>query len=113
MACVNAADLMGRQSLQARDSLLRYVVAGPHPFPIPRQIARFYLDEIRESEFIQYWESLLPGDRTYLFYLARKAAMNKGQVVAGLYLNELKRKLPRQRWDYFRIIKILNNLDNW
>ena len=113
MAAIEAADLIGRKSRDQRDSLLRIVISEPHPFPVPRLIARFYLGDVRENDFKGKWETFFPGDETYLFYLARKAAMNKEQVIAGLFLNELKRSLPKHRWDYFRVLKIINNLENW
>ncbi len=113
MASIEAADLMGRKNVRQRDSLLSTVVSEPHPFPVPRLIARFYLGEIRENEFKEKWDRFFPKDRTYLFYLARKAAINKEQIIAGLFLNELKRSLPKQRWDYFKAMKIINNLENW
>ncbi|MBN1576617.1 MAG: protein kinase [Chitinispirillaceae bacterium] len=113
MAAIEAADCIGRKNIRQRDSLLQTVITGAHPFPLPRLIARYYLGIIRETEFKGQWEKFFPGDRGYLFYLARKAAVNKEQVIAGIYLNELKRSLPKQRWDYFRAIKIINNLENW
>jgi hypothetical protein len=76
-------------------------------------IARYYLGMIRENEFKERWEQFFPGDYSYLIYLARKASSNSEDVVAGLYLNNLKKKLPKRRWNYFRVLKILNNLENW
>ncbi|MBN1758473.1 MAG: protein kinase [Chitinispirillaceae bacterium] len=113
MAAVEAADLIGRQNVVQRDSILRSVITGHHPFPVPRLIARFYVDSLRENEFKERWERFFPGDRSYLFYFARKAIMNNEQVVAGIYLNDLRRKLTKQRWDYFKVIKIINNIENW
>ncbi|MBN1308149.1 MAG: tetratricopeptide repeat protein, partial [Chitinispirillaceae bacterium] len=113
MAAIEAADCVGRKNLRQRDSLLQTIADGAHPFPLPRLIARFYLGVIPETDFKEKWEKAFPGDRGYLFYLARKAAINKEQVVARIYLNELKRSLPKHRWDYFRAIKIINNLENW
>ena len=113
MAAVEAADLTGRTNPVVRDSLLQVVITAHHPFPLPRMIAGFYLDSLRENEFKERWERFFPGNRAYLFYFARKAMMNKEQVVAGIYLNDLRRKLPKQRWDYFKVIKIINNLENW
>lgn len=113
MAAVEAADLIGRENTAARDSLLNVVATAGHPFPLPRMIAKLYLDTLREIGFKEQWEVLYPGDRTYLYYLARKAAMKHEQVVATIYLNELKRSLSKQRWLYFKVLKILNNIENW
>lgn len=113
MAAVEAADLIGRKNGLGRDSLLNVVVSGPHPFPVPRMIARLYLGEMPENRFKEKWERFFPDDRSYLICLARKAMIHKEQIVAGLYLNDLKRKLPRRHWNYFRTVKILNNLENW
>jgi len=113
MAAVEAADLIGRDNPQQRDSLLQTVVSADHPFPLPRLIANLYLDSLREIGFKDRWELLYPGDKTYLYYLARKAAMKNEQVVASIYLNELKRSLPKQRWLYFKVLKIINNVANW
>jgi len=113
MAAVEAADLIGREDPVLRDSMLNVVATAEHPFPLPRLIANLYLDTLREIGFKERWEVLYPGDRTYLYYLARKAALKDEQIVATIYLNELKRSLPKQRWIYFKVIKILNNIENW
>jgi serine/threonine protein kinase/tetratricopeptide (TPR) repeat protein len=113
MAAIEVADIMGKDNAAYRDSLLNYVATGSHPFPLPRLIANLYLDTLREMGFKERWEALYPGDRTYLYYLARKAAMKNESVVATIYLNELKRNLSKQRWLYFRVLKVLNNVDNW
>lgn len=113
MAAVAAAELYDAKNAALRDSLLRAVVSESHPFPVPRLIARYYLDQIRDSEFKEQWEQLFPDDRSYLLIFARKAVFNNEKVVAALYLNDLKRNLPVQRWNYFRVLKIRANLDRW
>jgi tetratricopeptide (TPR) repeat protein len=113
MAAVEAADLIGREDAPRRDSLLGVVISEPHPFPVPRMIARLYLGILPENRFKELWERFFPGDRSYLIYLARKAMINKEQIVAGLYLNDFKRQLVKRHWDYFKTLKILHNLENW
>lgn len=113
MAAIEAADLIGRERPTARDSLLRETAKDTYPFPVPRMIANLYLGVLPEKEFKARWEMFFPGDDTYLMYLGRKAAINHEQVVAGIYLKELKRKLPKRRWDYFKALKIVNNIANW
>lgn len=113
LAAVDAADCIGQEDIVRRDSLLSLVAAPEHPFPLPRLIAQLYLDTLREIGFKERWEQLYPGDRTYLYFLARKAAMRKEHVVAAIYLNELKRALPKQRWMYFKVVRILGNVENW
>jgi serine/threonine protein kinase/tetratricopeptide (TPR) repeat protein len=113
MAAIEAADLIGRERPAARDSLLRETAAANYPFPVPRMIANLYLGNLPEKEFKARWEMFYPGDDTYLMYLGRKAAINDEQVVAGIYVKELKRKLSKRRWDYFKTLKIVNNIENW
>ena len=113
LSVVDAADLKGQQEILIRDSLLQTVIMGEHPFPLPRLVARFYLDSIRESDFREQWSKIAPDDRSYLFYLARKAIMNNEHIVAAIYLNDLRRNIPRLRWEYFKATRMLNNKNNW
>jgi serine/threonine protein kinase/tetratricopeptide (TPR) repeat protein len=113
MSGVRAAELLYRDSLDISRKILMDVYTSPNPFPEPRLIAGFYLGEISESQFISQWDLLYPGDRYYLYYLARKAnLMDKTEVSLG-YLEELKKNMPVHSFRYFKVLKIINNMSRW
>lgn len=113
IAAIKIGEILYRDSSQYGDSLFSLVVSGEHPFPGPRLIAQFYLGQITESTFKTEWNRLFPGSRLYLYYFARKAVFRDESVVATLYLKEFRNNLSKKSWDYFRTIKILNNLNRW
>jgi hypothetical protein len=98
---------------ESADSIFADVVNAPHPFPLPRLIARYYLGAIPEPQFLEQWNVLLPGDKYYLYHIARKAIMDREMPVARIYLNEFKQYLAPSSWRYMQIYQILNNLDRW
>ncbi|MDO5577049.1 MAG: tetratricopeptide repeat protein, partial [Fibrobacter sp.] len=113
IAAIKIGEILYRDSSQYGDSLFSLVVSGEHPFPGPRLIAQFYLGQITESTFKTEWNRLFPDSRLYLYYFARKAVFKDESVVATLYLKEFRNNLSKKSWDYFRTIKILNNLNRW
>ena len=86
------------------------VVSSPHPFALPRRIARFYKGDISEEELESWWTSVFPGNKEYLDYFAKKALMDKDQREAGVYWEELKQGLSPNTWAAVRINKSLSLL---
>ncbi|MBN1604777.1 MAG: protein kinase [Chitinispirillaceae bacterium] len=113
MAIVKAGELLMKDSAQQSAVLFTEATSDSQPFPIPRLVAQFYKGSITESEFKTLWQHFFPKDNMYLYHFARKAYLSNEQVVAKLYLNELKRKLSRRTWHYFKALKIINNIERW
>ncbi|MCX7727573.1 MAG: hypothetical protein N2053_12080, partial [Chitinispirillaceae bacterium] len=80
------------------------------PFPIPRLIAKYYIGLLSEEEFIEKWKMFYPQDNSYLFFLVNKAILEKEHHKARVYLTELKKKTPKNEWNYFRALRIYNNI---
>jgi serine/threonine protein kinase/tetratricopeptide (TPR) repeat protein len=110
---IKASELLMKDSAGQSNIILSEVESDVHPFPIPHLIASFYKGKIPESVFKTQWQQFFPGDNMYLYYFAKKAAFSGEQVVARLYLNELKRNTSKKTWRYFQVLKILNNFDRW
>jgi tetratricopeptide (TPR) repeat protein len=113
MAAVKLGELAARDTTASTTKYFEEVATGMHPFPLPRLIARFYLEQISEAQFKAAWNTLFPGDFLYLYYCARKAMFKKETVVARIYLNDLKKNVSQLSWDYFLACKVFNNLDKW
>ncbi|MCL2182510.1 MAG: serine/threonine-protein kinase [Chitinispirillia bacterium] len=96
-----------------RVPLLHEIAGGPHPFPLPRIIAAYYLDKITEIEFQTYWESLFPGDSWCLYYIARKLLLQGNPEEAVSVLRVLQRQLPMASWHTFQVLKILHSTERW
>ncbi|HEX2957550.1 MAG TPA: protein kinase [Chitinispirillaceae bacterium] len=110
---IKMSELLMKDSTDQSNAMLAEVESDTHPFPIPHLIASFYKGKIAESVFKTKWQQFFPGDNMYLYYFARKASFSNEQVVAKLYLNELKRNTSKKTWRYFQVLKILNNFDRW
>ncbi len=113
MAGIKLGELASRDSLQNGMKYFEAVVRGAHPFPIPRLIARFYLGEVNENQFRAAWNLLCPDDHTYLYYFARKAMFKQEEVVARIYLQDLKQNVPSESWYYMVANRAMNNLKKW
>ncbi|MBN1129347.1 MAG: protein kinase [Chitinispirillaceae bacterium] len=113
MAALKLGELGSRDSQQNYARFFESVARGPHPFPLPRLIALFYLGEVNESRFKAVWNQLYPNDYSHLFYFARKAMFKKEEVVARIYLEDLKQNVPSQSWHYFVAHKAVADLKNW
>jgi serine/threonine protein kinase/tetratricopeptide (TPR) repeat protein len=114
MAGIKLGELGSRDSLQqAYSKYFESVARGQHPFPLPRLIARFYLGEVNESQFKAVWDILYPDDFSYLFYFARKAMFKKEEVVARIYLDDLRHNVAPLSWNNLLALKAINNLRRW
>lgn len=113
MAGVKAAELLFRDSSQTSRAILREIISGPHPFPIPRLTAKYLLGELSASQFKYQWSAVYPDDRYYLYFIAWKANLENQSAEAAVYLDELKRSLNVRTWRYFQTIQILNNMSRW
>lgn len=82
------------------------VVKSPHPFVLPRMIARYYLDLISDDEFLEFWDSMFPDDIGYQLYFANKAIQNRQKETAEMYLASLEETLPSPSWQLMQV----NNL---
>lgn len=114
MAAIRAGELAVNDSTPP-DSvpLFRKIVESPHPFPLPRLVANYYLGNISEQEFKEKWLFLYPSDPNYLYYTARKYSLQGNRRAASNHLQRLKAKLPPSSWSYFRVIKILHDINRW
>jgi serine/threonine protein kinase/tetratricopeptide (TPR) repeat protein len=113
MAAVKLGELASRDSAQNNQKYFETVARGAHPYPQPRLIARFYLGEVNESQFKADWNRLYPDDYSYLYYFARKAMFKKEEVVARIYLQDLKQNVPQESWSYLVASKVIFNLKKW
>jgi serine/threonine protein kinase/tetratricopeptide (TPR) repeat protein len=113
MSCIKTGELLIKDSLEQSQNIFTAVINDSHPFPIPRLIASFYMGKISESDFKTQWLQFYPNDNMYLYYFARKAIIADEQVVANLYLNELKRNTSKKSWRYFKVLKIIYNIQRW
>jgi len=86
------------------------IVYGVHPYPLPRMIARYYLGDLAENDFLDNWDYFYPNDKTYLHFFAQKAVLEKEYIVAQIYLHELKQFLPQSSWRYAQVYKMQNDL---
>ncbi|MBN2037836.1 MAG: protein kinase [Chitinispirillaceae bacterium] len=111
MAAIKLGELSSRDSLHPR--YFEMAARDPHPFPLPRLIARFYLGEINESQFKAVWKRFFNEDYSYLFYFARKALIKREEVVARIYLEDLRQIVPVQSWNYMVAVKAINHLRKW
>jgi len=86
------------------------VIGAPHPFPLPRLIAGFYLWNLTERQFLDQWNALRPADSWYLYYFAKRAMFEGESVVARLYLQKLKDMTAPASWEYIRLYQMLIGL---
>jgi hypothetical protein len=59
------------------------------------------------------WNGLFRNDYFYLYYFARKAKINKEEIVARIYLDDLKKNVSQESWEYLLACKVYNNLAKW
>ena len=75
------------------------VIRSPHPFVLPRAIARFYQGHMPDNEFRQFWELMYPDDPAmYLYYFVNKALLNHDKETALEYLDYLEETSPPSSW---------------
>jgi serine/threonine protein kinase len=79
------------------------VVKNPHPFVLPRMIARYYLNIISDDEFREFWDSMFPDDIGYQLYFANKAIQNRQAETAEMYIASLEETLPSPSWKLMQI----------
>jgi len=96
-----------------RRDIFREVADAEYPFPLPRLVANYYLGEVNDSKFKEKWNELLPNDKTYFIFMARKAIFNGEEAVARVYLQDLKKSTRTSSWNFISVLKILNNLSHW
>ena len=113
MAGVKQAILMQKDSAGRSKQLFSLINESEHPFPAPRMIARYYLGEIADSIFQEEWTSLFPENPWYFYYFAQKTHMSGDDTLARSYLYKLKDSLTKREWNYFKVIKILDNYSRW
>jgi serine/threonine protein kinase/thioredoxin-like negative regulator of GroEL len=109
LASLKAGELLYRDSIDTALRLFR-VAAANQTFPEPCLIAEYYLGKKDQSEFVTQWNRLYPGNRHYLYHLYAKAMFNNDLKSAKMHLSDYKKSIPSKSWNYFRVIKILNNL---
>ncbi len=113
LSALRLGELTGPDSVRQRMEYFRIIARGSHPFAILRLTARFYLNEVGDSAFKVEWETLQPGDCSYLFCFARKALWNHDDIAASDCLQRLKRCVSPESWSYILVSKALNNLRKW
>jgi len=113
MAAVNKTLFLNSDSSDTINKILNNIVTADHPFPGPRLVASYILGKVNDSIFVNQWKDIYPHNPLYLYYMARKAHISKNELKTVQHLNELKKRLNMKKWNYFRVIKILNNLDRW
>jgi hypothetical protein len=75
--------------------------------------ARYYLDEVRDTTFSAEWKTLRPGDCSFLFCVARKDLWSRREGLASASLQQLKKCVSPQSWDYILVSKALHNPGKW
>jgi tetratricopeptide (TPR) repeat protein len=114
MAALRYGEQMISETIELRKiPLLHEVVNSPHPFPLPRMIAAYYLDKITEIEFLSQWDNLYPQDSWSLYFVARKLLLQGNRDEAISVMRVLQRQLPTTSWQSFQVMKILHNQDRW
>jgi len=93
--------------------LLQTVIKSNHPFALPRLIANYYSDKIDEKTFRENYASIYPGDPWHGYYTARKQLLDGNKEQALSVLTNMQRELPDNSWRKFKILKILQNPDEW
>jgi len=114
LAAIKVAEMTVSDTMPLeRVPLLHEIANGPHPFPLPRAIAAYYIDKITEIEFQTYWDVLYPGDSWCLYYIARKLLLQGNREEALSVIRVLQRQLPTASWHTFHVLKILHSPDRW
>jgi serine/threonine protein kinase/tetratricopeptide (TPR) repeat protein len=108
MAAIRRAELIYNDSSETSLFLLHKVVSDPHPFPLPRLIASFYVGRIDSKVFLSRWNALRPGDSFYNYHLARKAIFTGNLRAAKQHLTDLKKNSITGSWQYLTAAKMLS-----
>jgi serine/threonine protein kinase/tetratricopeptide (TPR) repeat protein len=112
MARIRMGEIADRVTSEEKSTtIFDNVAASPHPFVQPRQIARLYKGACTEEEFQTWWNSFHPGDKEYLNYFAKKAAMEEDWQQARDYLEEFKEGISPNTWTAVRVNKTLSLLN--
>ncbi len=113
LSALRLGELTPPDSAPQRNELFRAVAAGSHPFAALRLTARYYLDEVRDTTFSAEWKTLRPGDCSFLFCVARKDLWSRREGLASASLQQLKKCVSPQSWDYILVSKALHNPGKW
>lgn len=113
MAAIAQGLLICKDSSEAANALFKNVMEAEHIFPLPRLIAAYYLGLVSDSLFYQQWHQLVPDNPWYLYYQARKHFCADEKELSVQLLNKLLGKLSKKEWAYFRVFKIITNIDRW
>jgi hypothetical protein len=74
------------------------IITSPHPFALPRLIARFYMDSCSKEDFKKSLRLINPGSKDYLMYYAKKALIDNDPQLAHKYWEDYKQDLPPNIW---------------
>jgi hypothetical protein len=111
MARVRMGELaIPAQSNESPETILKQVIKEPHVFVESRLIARFYIEEIQQDEFIKLWLLINPQSSFYLYYLSRKAIMQGDSRKAHGFLNIMKKLSSPFSWEYVRTSRMIDDL---
>ncbi|MDG5814113.1 serine/threonine-protein kinase [Chitinispirillales bacterium ANBcel5] len=113
LSAIKTGEIKAREAKTLNLPIFRDVIDSHHPFPLPRLIAKYYLDEISESGFIRHWNHLQPQNPNYLFHVAFKASIQGNTRLAQAHLYRLGNRLSPRSWEYFKVLRIQNNFDRW
>jgi serine/threonine protein kinase/tetratricopeptide (TPR) repeat protein len=113
MAAISQGLIICKDSTELAIALFKKVSEGEHIFPIPRLIAEYFQGMVPDSVFYEKWEQLSPDNPWFLYYQARKLYCANEKEQARRLLNKLLGRLSKKEWAYFRIFKILTNIDRW
>ncbi len=103
LARVKMGELADRAtSAESPRGIFEDVIKSPHPFAVPRAIARFYLGEITETGFGNFWNVQYPGDSGYLFFYVKKAVLDRRWGQARSWLDKLEKALPQNSWEFMQ-----------
>jgi serine/threonine protein kinase/tetratricopeptide (TPR) repeat protein len=107
---------MGELSAEQNDPdianrIFTEVIAGKHPFKLPRYIAGYYINQIDEDSLSSCWRVFRGGDPGLLRYFAQKAIMNKNKDLAAEYLYDFSAGLSQESWEYVKAVGLIQTLD--
>jgi Serine/threonine protein kinase len=111
MARVKMGEIANRVSSEEKpERIFDAIIAAPHPFALPRLIARYYKGVMTKEEFKNAWLSFYPNSKEYLKFYARKALINNKPEQAVVFLEEFKENLPPNTWASLQVNKALSLL---
>jgi serine/threonine protein kinase/tetratricopeptide (TPR) repeat protein len=91
-------------------TIFNQVAVARQPFIQPQLIARLYSDSLSVDQFRRLWEEWLPGDRSSLYYITRKALVENGCALADATRRELMKTLKPQTWKQIATNNLLNTV---